>query len=384
VTGLLLSAPWSPAWQGLLAGLGWFVAQVYSVIPNYGVTIIILTLVIRLILLPLGIKQVRSMQQMQAIQPKLKQLQQKYKGNKQKIQEEQMKLYREMGVNPFGGCWPMLLQMPILIAMYSVVRFPQHPPHLPAGSEIRTQIELQVPPTTNPANVPKTARPVTGTGFLGMNLLCNALESGQPQAILADKQKVGAKTVDLKYPVNCGTGVPSRIPYYILAVFMFGTTYYSQRQMQQASPPGASSQQQQAMLKFMPLMFGVFGFIMPVGLVLYWTISNVWQIGQQHFIIKAREKMGDALPQPKKDGQQKAGFMTRAMERAEQQRKEREELRRKTEARAKKPATGKPGAKSGGKPGTKSDGSGKPGTGTKKPGSGGGSGAGSRKKRPKR
>src|SRR5215216_6644311 len=114
-------------WQALLNALGWVVAQIYDFIPNYGVTIILLTIVIRVVLLPLGIKQVRSMQHMQIVQPKVKQIQGKYKGNKQRQQEEIMKLYKEYGVNPFSGCWPVLLQFPILIAMYSVLRWPQHP-----------------------------------------------------------------------------------------------------------------------------------------------------------------------------------------------------------------------------------------------------------------
>src|SRR5678816_2090138 len=112
-------------WQALLNALGSVVAQIYDFIPNYGVTIILLTV---------GIKQVRSMQHMQIVQPKIKQIQGKYKGNKQRQQEEIMKLYKEYGVNPFSGCWPVLLQFPILIAMYSVLRWPQHPIHVPTDS----------------------------------------------------------------------------------------------------------------------------------------------------------------------------------------------------------------------------------------------------------
>ncbi|HKI29033.1 MAG TPA: membrane protein insertase YidC, partial [Actinomycetota bacterium] len=97
-------------WQALLNALGWVVAQIYDFLPNYGVTIILLTVTIRLVLLPLGIKQVRSMQHMQIVQPKVKQIQAKYKGNKQRQQEEIMKLYKDYGVNPFSGCWPVLLQ----------------------------------------------------------------------------------------------------------------------------------------------------------------------------------------------------------------------------------------------------------------------------------
>ena len=68
---------------------------------------------------------------------------------------------------------------------------------------------------------------------------------------------------------------------------MIGTTFYQQRQMQKASPPGAASSQQQAIMKFMPLMFGIFGFIFPAGLVLYWTMSNLFQIGQQAALLRA-------------------------------------------------------------------------------------------------
>src|SRR5262245_59388548 len=139
-------------WQALLNALGHVVAFIYNLVPNYGVTIILLTVTIRLILLPLGIKQVRSMQHMQIVQPKIKQLQQKYKGNKQKQQEEIMKLYKEYGVNPFSGCWPVLLQFPILIAMYSVLRWPQHPIHVPVNSDLYAAVSKQIPETLPPGN----------------------------------------------------------------------------------------------------------------------------------------------------------------------------------------------------------------------------------------
>ena len=111
--------------QALLNGIGSILAWIYQVVGNFGVSIIILTLLIRIVLLPLGIKQIKSMGAMQAIQPKIKEIQKKYKGNKQKAQEETMKLYKEAGVNPLGGCLPLLLQFPILIAMYAVIRPPQ-------------------------------------------------------------------------------------------------------------------------------------------------------------------------------------------------------------------------------------------------------------------
>ena len=331
-------------WQGLLDGLGWVIGRIYDVIPNYGVTIIVLTVVIRLILLPLGIKQIRSMQHMQLVQPKVKQIQQKYKQNKTKQQEEIMKLYKEYGVNPFSGCWPVLLQFPILIAMYSVLRHPQHPMHIPAGSELEQVIQQQIPQgATSQAEIPAEPGPASGTAFIGMNLLCTAMQAGDPSSEIGDSLSVNGEKVNLLYPVNCGDSPIDRAPYYVFVVLMFGTTYYQQRQMQKASPPGAASQQQQALLKFMPLMFGVFGIFFPAGLVVYWTTSNGWQIGQQYFMLKSRptaEQLAERAAQ--NDKSKKKGLMASMTERAAQERKRREQ------AGGRRPPTGKP--RPGGKP----------------------------------
>ena len=361
---MINAVPWSPLFQALLNGLGWLISRIYDVIPNYGVTIIVLTVLIRVVLLPLGIKQIRSMQHMQLVQPKVKAVQQKYKGNKQKQQEEVMKLYREYGVNPFSGCWPVLLQFPILIAMYSVLRFPQHPIHIPDNTQLYRVVTAQIPPVSSPQAVPDAAQPSNGTEFLGMNLLCPASQAGNANAKLGDRISVNGETARVEYPVDCGSGGLTRVPYYVFVVLMFGTTYFQQRQMQKASPPGASSSQQQALLRIMPIMFGVFGFFFPAGLVVYWTTSNLWQIGQQYFMLRTRPSAEDLAA--KADGKKaRKGFLASLMDRVSDERQSRE---------------GPTGKSTGGsKPG--------PATGPtpppKKPGSGGNGGR-SRKKRPKR
>ncbi len=365
-------------WQALLDGLGWLVAQIYDLIPNYGVTIIVLTLLIRLVLFPLGVRQIRSMQHMQIIQPKVKQIQQKYKGNKPRQQEEIMKLYKEYGVNPFSGCWPVLLQFPILISMYSVVRFPQHPIHIPEETRLYAAVTAQIPqtiegdPVTSQGQIDELGLPgsSSGTSFLGMNLLCSATHAGNPSATLGDRVSVGEEAVALQYPVNCGKAI-NRVPYYLFAALMFGTTFFQQRQMQKASPPGAASSQQQALLKVMPIMFGVFGIFFPSGLVIYWTTSNAWQIGQQYYMLRTRptEETLAAAADGKKDSPPKKGFLSAMMDRANSERQRRD-------------ATRKPGA-SGRKPGTPRPGSSSRPNRPKKPGSGG-TGGGDPKKRPKR
>jgi YidC/Oxa1 family membrane protein insertase len=333
------------------------------------------------------------MQHMQIVQPKIKQIQGKYKGNKQRQQEEIMKLYKEYGVNPFSGCWPVLLQFPILIAMYSVLRWPQHPIHVPTDSGLYAAVSQQIPETL-PAGDPNgdaittqaqiealdLPGPTSGTSFLGMNLLCSAIHAGNPDATLAAKSPTGQ---NLAYPVDCGSDVVDRIPYYVFAALMFATTFYQQRQMQKASPPGASSQQQ-ALLKVMPVLFGVFGIFFPAGLVLYWTTSNAWQIGQQYFMLKSRPT-AEQLAENAKSKPQKAekkGFLSSMMERAEQQR----QLRGGTTPKpgSKKPGNPKPPGPKGGTGGSTGSGPNEPGSNPKGSGSGGDGRGGDPKKRPKR
>ncbi len=98
-----------------------FLQQIEGVVGDWGLAIIVLTVLVRLALMPLTIKQTKSMYELQRIQPKIKELQAKYKDDKEKLQEETMKFYQENKVNPFGGCLPMLLQMPLLIALYQVL-----------------------------------------------------------------------------------------------------------------------------------------------------------------------------------------------------------------------------------------------------------------------
>lgn len=104
--------------------IGYLLGWIYNLIPNYGWALIVFTLVVKLLLLPLGLKQQKSMTKMQAMQPKITALQEKYKNDQQKLSQETMKLYKEYGVSPMGGCLPMLIQLPILFALYRVLYRP--------------------------------------------------------------------------------------------------------------------------------------------------------------------------------------------------------------------------------------------------------------------
>ncbi len=331
--------------QALLNSLGWVLAEIYDFVGNYGLSIIVLTILIRVILLPLGIKQIKSMGAMQSIQPKVKEIQKKNKGNKQKAQEETMKLYKEAGVNPLGGCLPLLLQFPILIAMYSVLRAP-----VPNAAYDPAEPNPNVPEFVNnhlPVDSQLYADVTTDTNmnFLLLNLQCSASQAGK-QVTVPDSDGQPSDHV-----IDCGSGTADKIPYFALLVIMIGTTFFQQRQMQRASPPGAASGQQQAIMKIMPIMFGVFGFAFPAGLTLYWTVSNFWQIGQQYALLKAGHIGPEAMERRMAEqraknagGPAKKGLMSRMQERAEESRRIQE---------GKRPASGggrKPSGGSGSKP----------------------------------
>lgn len=117
------------AFGSFLNALGYLLAVFYSVIPSAGIAIILLTMLLRLIVYPLTAKQAKSMLSMQQAQPEIKKLQAKYKDDKQKLNEEMMAFYKENQINPFGGCLPLLLQMPIFISLYRLLN--DIPKHLP-------------------------------------------------------------------------------------------------------------------------------------------------------------------------------------------------------------------------------------------------------------
>lgn len=110
-------------WDSILNGCAWLLAQLAHLVGDWGLAIIIVTLVIRLILFPLQRKQFKSSFKMQEVQPRLQEIQQLYAGDQQKISEETMKIYRETGFNPLSGCLPMLVQMPIFIILFQVLRW---------------------------------------------------------------------------------------------------------------------------------------------------------------------------------------------------------------------------------------------------------------------
>jgi len=325
-------------WQSLLNGLGWCLAQIYSVVPNYALAIIILTVLIRLLLLPFGFKQIKSMQHMQALQPELKQLQKKYKNNKQKLQEEQMQLYREAGVNPLGGCLPLLLTLPFLFAMYAVIRPPLLSANLGATGQVAS---YQIVNNHLPEDSELFYNVLTHQNLemAGINLQCSLATSGT-QAELRDTQKqpiqaglpiLGTNAQPIpnatsESSLDCGTKkFPDAIPYVLLLALMLASAIFMQRQMTKANPQAAQAGPQAAMMKYMPLIYVVWGWAFPAGLILYWTTANGIQIAQQTLMLRAGHIGPDALERAKAEqrrrqeggGPKKKGFMAWMNEKAQ-------------------------------------------------------------------
>jgi YidC/Oxa1 family membrane protein insertase len=132
--------------------------------------------------------------------------------------------------------------------------------------------------------------------------------------------------------LDCGDSIPDRIPYYVLLALMIGSTFYSTRQTQKATPASAQNPQTQMITRIMPVMFGIFGYTVPAGLVLYWTVSNLFQIGQQAVMLRLGHIGPEAMDRRLEEVRAKAaakgekprtGFFAQMMDRAEQERKRR-------------------------------------------------------------
>lgn len=206
--------------------MGKLLYGVYLVIQNYGLSIIVFTIIIKVALLPLTLKQTNSMKKMNELQPKLKELQEKYKNNKEKLNEKMMQLYKDNNYNPAGGCLPLLLQFPILIGLFRVLQNPQ------------TYV------------FPESVYDSVVQNFLWLPNL------GNPD------------------------------PYYILPVLAAATTYLSTKMISANSAGGSAAQTQKTMNMIMPLMIGWISINFPSGLALYWVMSNLFQMGQQFITLR--------------------------------------------------------------------------------------------------
>ncbi len=227
--------------QSLVDGMSYLLTLLYSFtvmihLPNYGLAIILLTVLIKIALYPLSAKQMRSMVMMQQLAPKVKEIQEKYKGkDPQKMQKKVMELYQENKVNPMSGCLPLIVQLPILIALYRALLFFKYP---------------------DPAYA----------GFLWISNLSHVYKFSEISDLFS-------AFVVLSLPVLAGV-----------------TTYLQSKMTMTTSDPT-----QRMMLYTMPVFIAYICMTVPAGLSLYWVVFNIMGIIQQYFVNKQIAKIKEAV-----------------------------------------------------------------------------------------
>jgi len=224
-------------------GLAWILA------------IVLLTIVVRALMIPLFVKQIRAQRGMQIIQPELQAIQAKYKDRKdpasrEAMSRETMELYKKHGTNPFSSCMPLLLQSPIFFALFRVLN---------AIGPIARGERAGIGPITH-----AVANDMYASSFFGAHL-----------------SDVFTTT----------TSTASRIVVVVLILLMTASTFFTQRQLTMKNMPasamqGQGAQMQKMMLYVMPLIFAISGVNFPVGVLIYWTVTNLWSMGQQYYTIK--------------------------------------------------------------------------------------------------
>lgn len=249
--------------QPLFHLIGWIMAELYSFIPNYAVAIALLTVIIMGILTPFTVKSTRSMKAMQKLQPEIKKLQQKYKGpeNRQLMNDELMKLYKEAGVNPLGGCLPLLLQAPFLFILYSVIK----------GLTFTT--------TSTSGKITAQPRYIPSTSTMYHNLVHSVGQLNTWGMDLSSK------------PFSSHGSVLAAIPFFVFVVIAVGLQYFQMATMNSRNKRQGQvvPSQQQTMQRILPIVFAYFYLVIPAAVVIYMIISTCIRILTQYVINRSDE-----------------------------------------------------------------------------------------------
>ena len=227
---------------------------------SWGLSIFFLTILMRILLFPLFVKQIRSQRAMSELAPKMKELQAKYKNDRERLGAETMAMYKEHGVNPFMGCLPLVLQAPVFYALFHVLRYiSEH-----GGSQQSAGFTPQY-----------------GWTIHELNSAGHAHVFGVPLAL-------GFRTAS-KAPLFDASPTTVKIVTVIAILVMATTTFLTQRQLMARNAASGSpmASQQKMLLYVLPPLFAVFGINFQMGVLIYWVTSNAWSLGQQHFVIKA-------------------------------------------------------------------------------------------------
>ncbi len=295
--------------------LGWLIQFIYNLVDNYGLAIILFTIVIKLILMPLQIKSQKAMKRQQKVQPIIMELQKKYANDQQRLQQEMMKVYKENNVSMTGGCLPLLIQFPILIGLYRVIQRPLT--YIRginfADSQVVQNVELVM--SKMKESFPDVIGNLANVTVDQINKIY--------QIQLSHWSELVGKAQELSWDINFNfLGLDlSKQPSESLPAVMTGNfsdlstallilipavamlmTWLSSKYTQKLSGTANQAAQNQdnpaqsmtkSMNVMMPLMTGFFTFSLPSGIGIYWIISSVMQVVQQYIITKIFDRKED-------------------------------------------------------------------------------------------
>lgn len=247
--------------DGLFEVIAGVLSTFYDLIDNYAVAIALLTLVVMILTTPFTLKGTRSMIQMQRLQPEMRRLQLKYKDDRQKLNEELMAFYKENQLNPLGGCLPLLLQAPIFMLLFQL---------------IRGLTRMGEDGTFDPDHLDR-----------GTKLFQDLDPENQMVAFGVDLAQSASKAL--------GEGFVHGLPHVLMVAIVAVSSYYQQKQIQGRNPDAEVPPQQKMLMRIMPLMFVFFAFVSPAALVVYFVVSNLYRIGMQHYITRTLYHGEDSL-----------------------------------------------------------------------------------------
>jgi YidC/Oxa1 family membrane protein insertase len=271
----------------LYRAVAWILYTIHSGLEHlstsswtWGLSIVLLTVCMRLLLFPLFMKQIKSQREMQLLQPKIAELKKKFPDDRQAQSQAQMALFKEHGVNPLAGCLPLLIQMPIFFALFGVLhKFVQN-----KGGGYSKHYGLSE----------HTVQQVATSKIFGVPIAASFNSSKQ---LLAN--------------LNVTAGTVKTVTV-VMILLMMASSFLTSRQMLARSKKsgqqldGAQATTQKIMVYGMPLFFGIIGVNFQMGVLLYWLTTNVWTFGQQYFVIKAMGDDPEAVVRERKEKERAA------------------------------------------------------------------------------
>lgn len=264
--------------------LGEILRFIYNFTNNFGWAIVVFTILVRLCMLPLTIKQNKSMEAMNKVQPELAKLQKKYANDKEKLNEETMKLYQKYKVNPMGGCLPLLIQMPILFAIYGVIQNP-----IAYVLKLKPSVEVLTALCQKPTDTQLEVVCFVSNHFeKAMEAIKNAGLTFNLESLKMNFNFLG---------LNLGYAPQSNysIWLYLIPILSIVTSFLVNRVGQPKKDKDAPEQpnQMQTMQYIFPFMTGYFCYILPGAMGLYWIMGNILQIAQTYFMRTLKKKTND-------------------------------------------------------------------------------------------